>query len=100
MWPASVARSVDVRLVILLLAVLLVVVVAVVLVRRNRSTNSVDSFRRHIDALSPEARRTTVDQVQNAASRSETVDESADGSPTGESPAGDDDTDEGGTRGT
>jgi hypothetical protein len=99
MWPAPVARSVDVQLVIVLLAVALVVVIAVVLVRRNRSTNSVDSFRRHIDALSPEARRTTVDQVQNAASRSESTDESTD-PPANESPSAEDDTDEGGARGT
>jgi hypothetical protein len=93
-----------VLVVIVLLVVLAVAVIAVVLVRRNRSTNSVDSFRRHIDALSPEARRTTVDQVQNAAARNagddEIVDGSGDASPTDESPSSDDDTDEGGARGT
>ena len=37
-------------------------------VKRNRSTDtSVDSFRRQIDALGPEARRNVVDQVNNAA---------------------------------
>ena len=57
--------------VIVLLVVLVVAVVVVIVMRRSRSTtSSVDSFRRHIDALGPEARRTTVDQVQSAAARS------------------------------
>ncbi|MFP5487389.1 MAG: hypothetical protein ACLGHQ_03680 [Acidimicrobiia bacterium] len=53
--------------------VLVVVVVAVVavwaLARARRARDGVDSFRRQIDALSPEARRNVVDQVQNAAER-------------------------------
>src|SRR3954452_11904111 len=100
MWPAPVARSVDVRLVVVLLVVVVVVVIAVLLIRRNRSTNSVDSFRRHIDALSPEARRTTVDQVQNAASRRDTAHDPREPSPTDEQPSGEDDPDEGVARGT
>ena len=87
--------------VIVLLVVVVVAVVVLIVMRRNRSTtSSVDSFRRHIDALGPEARRTTVDQVQNAAARNDNIDESADTSPTDESPSSDDDTDEGGARGT
>jgi hypothetical protein len=56
--------------------VVIVVVVAVVLLlavaafaRSRRSNDGVDSFRRQIDALSPEARRPVIDQVQNAAER-------------------------------
>jgi hypothetical protein len=46
------------------------VVIAAVLViasRYRQSRDGVDSFRRQIDALSPEARRPVVDQVQSAA---------------------------------
>ena len=48
-----------------------VVGIAITVTTRRRSTqNSVDSFRRQIDALGPAARRTVVDQVQqNAANR-------------------------------
>lgn len=49
--------------VVIVLAILLIVVVAVVLVRR-RATDPVDSFRRQIDALSPEARRPTIGQMK------------------------------------
>jgi hypothetical protein len=49
--------------VVIVLAILLIIVVAVVLVRR-RATDSVDSFRRQIEALSPEARRPTIGQVK------------------------------------
>ena len=87
--------------VIVLLIVAAVAAIVVLVLFRNRSTtSSVDSFRRHIDALGPEARRTTVDQVQSAAARNDSIDESADTSPTDESPSSDDDTDEGGARGT
>lgn len=53
---------------IVVIVVLLVVVAAVALglVLRGRvGTDGVDSFRRQIDALSPEARRPTVDQVKS-----------------------------------
>jgi hypothetical protein len=46
-----------------------IVAVAVVLglaLRRRSSNDGVDSFRRQIDALSPEARKPTVDQVKSA----------------------------------
>ena len=91
--------------VIVLFAVAVVAVVVLIVMRRNRSTNSsVDSFRRHIDALGPEARRTTVDQVQSAAARNagedDPVEQSGDGSPSDESSSTDDDTDTGGGRGT
>ena len=49
--------------VLILLAVVLVLAV-VVGVRRRRANDPVDSFRRQIDALGPEARRPVVDQVR------------------------------------
>jgi hypothetical protein len=94
-----------VAFVVVLLVVAVVAAIVVIVMVRNRSANSsVDSFRRHIDALGPEARRTTVDQVQSAAARNagddDAVDETGNGSPTAEPPATDDGADEGGGRGT
>ncbi len=55
----------TVVLVVLGALVALVVVLAVVAaVRRRRVPDGVATFRRQIDALSPEARRPVVDQVQ------------------------------------
>jgi len=70
----------------IVIVVVVVVVVAVVLIGRRR-TDGVDSFRRQIDALSAESRRSTVDQVHDAARRRDQADE-------------DDDPDEGGVRGS
>jgi hypothetical protein len=89
---------------VIVLLVLLAAAVVVLVMRRSRSTtSSVDSFRRHIDALGPEARRTTVDQVQSAAARNagddDAVDPAGDESAT-EKPPSADDTPEGGSRGT
>jgi len=104
MWLAPVARSVDVAFVVVLLVVAVVAAVVVIVMLRNRSANSsVDSFRRHIDALGPEARRTTVDQVQSAAARNagdadDDSTEQADESAPTEPPATDDGED--GGRGT
>ena len=50
-------------------AVAALAVIAVLVARQRRANDGVDSFRRQIDALSPEARRPVVDQVQNAAGR-------------------------------
>jgi hypothetical protein len=105
MWLASIARSVDVAFVVFLVVVAVVAAIVVIVMLRNRSaSSSVDSFRRHIDALGPEARRTTVDQVQSAAARNanddEPVDQSSDESPATEPPATDDRSDEDGGRGT
>ena len=56
-------------------AAIVVVVIAIVLalaalafvrIRRSRPIDGVESFRRHIDALSPESRREVIDRVQNA----------------------------------
>jgi hypothetical protein len=104
-WLAPVARSIDVALVVVLLVVAAVAAVIVIVMLRNRSANSsVDSFRRHIDALGPGARRTTVDQVQSAAARNagddESADQTGDESPTTEPPTTDDRADEDGGRGT
>lgn len=52
-----------------------VVLAAIVLVVRSRRSDGVDSFRRQIDALSPEARRTVLDQVHHAAERREQTDD-------------------------
>lgn len=53
-------------LVVILIVVAVVIAVAVVVIasRRSGSGDGVASFRRQIDALSPEARRPVVDQVQ------------------------------------
>jgi hypothetical protein len=58
-----------VTVVIVVVVVAVVTLALVLLMRSRRSSDGVDSFRRQIDALSPEARRTVVDQVQNAAER-------------------------------
>jgi hypothetical protein len=52
-----------VTVVAVVLALALVVAVVVALSRRNEP-DTLDSFRRQIDALSPEARRSVVNQVQ------------------------------------
>ena len=44
--------------------VVVVAVVAVLRARRARHSDGVETFRRQIDALSPEARRPVVDKVQ------------------------------------
>ena len=50
-------------LIVAIVAVAIVVVVAV-FVARSRRPDGVATFRRQIDALSPEARRPVVDEVQ------------------------------------
>ena len=50
--------------IIVALVVVVVVVVVVVAAGRRRRTDDIASFRRQIDALSPEARRPTIDQVR------------------------------------
>ncbi|MET0325810.1 MAG: hypothetical protein ABW219_11345 [Ilumatobacteraceae bacterium] len=44
-------------------AVVLIVVAVVILVRRRRPPDGVATFRRQIEALSPEARRPVVDRL-------------------------------------
>ena len=48
---------------IIVAAVVVAGALAVWLSRRRRQVDGVDSFRRQIDALSPEARRSTVEQL-------------------------------------
>ncbi|MFZ9628833.1 MAG: hypothetical protein ACO3C1_05725 [Ilumatobacteraceae bacterium] len=52
----------------LVLAVVVVVAIGVVLVgdRRRRREPGMQSFRRHLDALSPEARREVADRVRRS----------------------------------
>lgn len=51
-----------------IVVIVLIVVVAALALRFLRpSTDPVDSFRNQLDALSPEARRPTVDKVRDAA---------------------------------
>jgi len=55
---------------------IIIIVIVVVLARIIRpKQDPVDSFRRQIDALSPEARRPTIDQVRDAAEDSGETDE-------------------------
>jgi regulator of protease activity HflC (stomatin/prohibitin superfamily) len=49
---------------IILAIVVVVVAVLVLVIRRPRQEPGVTSFRRHIDALSPEARREVMDRVR------------------------------------
>ena len=51
-------------LVVIAVVVALAVVIVVVRARRSRHSDGVATFRRQIDALSPEARRPVVDKVQ------------------------------------
>ena len=50
--------------VIAVVAALIVIAVVIVVARRRRPVDGVATFRRQIDALSPEARRSVVDRVQ------------------------------------
>lgn len=50
--------------VLIVVGVVIVAVAVLVAGRRRSSTDGVDSFRRQIDALSPEARRPTIDQMK------------------------------------
>jgi hypothetical protein len=74
--------------VVIVIVVIAVVALVVVVARRRRSADGVDSFRRQIDALSPEARRPVVDQVQSAAESNEPSTTDTDADPaTGDEPA-------------
>ena len=51
-----------------IIGAIVIILIVVVLARIIRpKPDPVDSFRRQIDALSPEARRPTIDQVRDAA---------------------------------
>lgn len=80
-------------LIVPVIIALVVVIAVVVVARARRSHDGVDSFRRQIDALSPEARRPVIDQVQNAAGRQPADDDAGDADDA-------DDADDGGSDGT
>lgn len=52
--------------VIVVLAVVVLGALVFLLGRNRRPDDGVTNFRRHIDALSPEARREVIERVQNA----------------------------------
>jgi hypothetical protein len=53
-------------IVVVIVAIVLVALVVGFALRQRTGRDGVDSFRRQIDALSPEARRPTIDQVKSA----------------------------------
>ena len=55
-----------VAVVLIVVAVLVLILAAVRISAHRRPVDGVESFRRHIDALSPAARREVIDRVQNA----------------------------------
>jgi len=63
---------------LIVVVVVVVVVAALAIARSRRANDGVDSFRRQIDALSPEARRPVVDQVQSAKGRNDPGDDAPD----------------------
>lgn len=52
-------------LVVVVIVIALVFVVLIVSRRTPTSNDGVDDFRRHLDALSPEARQQVIDRVQH-----------------------------------
>lgn len=54
----------TVVVVVIVVAVVVAAAIAWWVVNRRRHADGVDSFRRQIDALSPEARRSVVEQLQ------------------------------------
>ncbi len=56
----------TVAIIVIIVVVLMITLALVRLVARRRPVDGVESFRRHIDALSPAARREVIDRVQNA----------------------------------
>jgi hypothetical protein len=53
-------------IIVLIVSAVMFGALAFVRISRRRPVDGVASFRRHIDALSPEARREVIDRVQNA----------------------------------
>ena len=75
--------------IVVIVVVVIVVAAAIVLLIRRREPDTFDSFQRQIDALSPEARRPVVEQV-NQAGDTETGD-----TPAGDTPAVEEEPDDG-----
>jgi len=59
-------------------AVLLLVIGIIAYMRRPRQDSGLTSFRRHIDALSPESRREVMDRVRPTPQSGKDVDRNAD----------------------
>ncbi|TVR28165.1 MAG: hypothetical protein EA389_00985 [Ilumatobacter sp.] len=74
--------------IVVIVVVVVVVAAAIVLLIRRREPNTFDSFQRQIDALSPEARRPVVEQV-NQAGDTETGDTETGDTETGDTETGD-----------
>ncbi len=55
----------------ILIAIVILVAILYLIMRSRRANDGVDSFRRQIDALSPEARRPVIDQMYGNTDRSE-----------------------------
>ena len=70
--------------ILIVIAAVVVVIIVAAVARSRRANDGVDSFRRQIDALSPEARRPVVDQVQNAAGHRTDDDHTGDPGDTGD----------------
>ena len=64
--------------VIIIIVIVVIALAALAVARSRRANDGVDSFRRQIDALSPEARRPVVDQVQSAKGRNDPDDDAPD----------------------
>ena len=58
--------------VLVIVVVVVVALAAAIRMRSRRSVDGVDSFRRQIDALSPEARRPVIDQMYHESARVDT----------------------------
>ena len=80
--------------IVVIVVVVIVVAAAIVLLIRRREPDTFDSFQRQIDALSPEARRPVVEQV-NQAGDTETGDTPAGDTPAGDTPAVEEEPDDG-----
>lgn len=63
---------------IIVAAVVVLVLIGIFVARARQRADGVDSFRRQIDALSPEARRPVVDQVQSVAGSDDAPDDNDD----------------------
>ncbi len=86
---------------VIIAAVVAAIVILALVTRSRRANDGVDSFRRQIDALSPEARRPVVDQVQSVADRHQRDDDPSADDPAADDPVNDQDDlhDEDGPRG-
>ena len=73
-------------LVAVLIGVVILAVILFVVSRSRRSHDGVDSFRRQIDALSPEARRPVIDQMYSTDRRDQRAEPLVEPRPVNEPP--------------